>query len=363
MKRTITRIGCGVDISKDKFHVCFGAFRSDGSFAVKGTRLFANTAVGIKSFIAWLTKYSNKLNADGCLPFQIVMETTGVYHEQLCVSLHEAGLPVCVEVAARVKKYLQSIGQHSKTDKLDAKGICRMACERKLKRWRPFSSKLMQIRAALRHRKALITSRNRISNQLHAQQFSATTQQQILTSLKRMHKLYEKEIAKTEQLISALYKADEKLSTQLDPIIKSIKGLGLIGALTVVTETNGFSQITNAKQLASYAGYDIIDNQSGNNRGKTKISKRGNARIRAELYMCVLTMTRYKDAPFAAFFARIRSRNPKCYKIANVAVQRKLLLLIYTLFKNKTTYDPNYGKQQKSGSSELSPELREIAVA
>lgn len=363
MKRTITRLGCGVDISKDKFHVCYGALISDGSFVIKGSKFFANTAAGIKAFIAWVDKYCAKLDSDGVFPFQILMETTGVYHEQLCANLHNADLPVCVEVPNRVKKYLQSIGQYSKNDKLDAKGICRMACERKLKPWQPFSPKLMQIRAALRHRKALIVSKNRTGNQLHAQQHSANGQKKIVASLKRVHKLYEQEIAKTEQLIAALYKEDEKLSAKLDPIIESIKGLGLIGALTVVAETNGFSQISNAKQLASYAGYDIVDNQSGNRRGKTKISKRGNARIRAELYMCVVTMTRFEDAPFATFFARIKSRNPKYYKIANVAVQRKLLLLIYALFKNNTIYDPNHGKPEKSGSSEPSPELREIAVA
>lgn len=363
MKRTITRLGCGVDISKDKFHVCFGAFMSDGSFVIKSSKFFANTAVGVKAFIAWVNKYFNKFASGEELSFQIVMETTGVYHEQLCSSLHEAKLPVCLEVAARVKKYLQSIGQYSKTDKLDAKGICRMACERKLKLWKPFSPKMMQIRATLRHRKALIISRNRTSNQLHAQQYSVNGQKKIIASLKRINKLYEQEIARTEQLITAFYKEDKKLSTRLDPIINSVKGLGLISALTVVAETNGFSQIRNAKQLASYAGYDIVENQSGNSRGKTKISKRGNSRIRAELYMCVVTMTRYKDAPLATFFARIQSRNPKHYKIANVAVQRKLLLLIYALFKNNTPYDSNHGKIEKSGSSELSPELREIAVA
>ena len=161
MKRMITRLGCGTDIGKDKFHVCYGGYMCDGSFVIKANKSFANTAAGIKAFIAWLTKYLKKHNPDGKLPFQIVMETTGVYHEQLCVSLHQAGLPVCVEVAARVKKYLQSIGQHSKTDKLDAKGICQMACERKLKLWQPFSPNLMQIRTALRHRKSLISTRTK----------------------------------------------------------------------------------------------------------------------------------------------------------------------------------------------------------
>jgi len=36
----------------------------------------------------------------------------------------------------------------------------------------------------------------------------------------------------------------------------------------------------NQRQLVSFAGYDVIENSSGKHRGKTKISKKGNAHIR-----------------------------------------------------------------------------------
>ncbi len=364
MKHGIIRLGCGLDISKDKFHTCFGVMLSDGTFVIKGTKSFNNTPSGISAFIEWLNKHHKKYSKAEDLPFQIVMETTGVYHELICSHLHNASMPVCLEVASRVKKYLQSVGQYSKTDKEDARGICRMACERKMKRWQPFSSKIIKIRTALRHRKSLIETRNGLTNRLHAMSHSVNGNKEVVASIKRMIKLLDKEIKKAEELVNLLYEADTELSQRLNPIIESIKGLGRITALTIVAETNGFEQIRNAKQLTSYAGYDIIENQSGTSSRPTRISKRGNARIRSELYMCALTMGRYKDGPFTDFFTRIRKRNPRIYKVANVAVQRKLLILIYTLFKSSARYDPNHNATcTNKSSSEQSPELHEIAVA
>jgi len=49
----------------------------------------------------------------------------------------------------RVKRYLQSIGQYSKTDKLDSKGIARMACERKFPRWKPGSKHIRELKKVL----------------------------------------------------------------------------------------------------------------------------------------------------------------------------------------------------------------------
>jgi transposase len=53
-----------------------------------------------------------------------------------------------------------------------------------------------------------------------------------------------------------------------------------MSAVTVIAETNGFTLFENSKQLVSYAGYDVVENQSGKRVGKTSISKKGNYRIR-----------------------------------------------------------------------------------
>lgn len=357
MSKKLTQLGCGLDISKKEIYACFGGLRQDGSHVIKGSSKFKNTPSGINKFLGWLNKRLAKYNPGSDLPFQVVMEPTGVYHEALLAEAYEAGLPVCVVLAQRVKYYLLSVGQISKTDAVDAKGICRMACEVKQKLWKPCSPNIMKIRSTLRHRKSLLDSQVRYKNQLHARKHSNWSGPSEEESLRRMIQMIDEEIDLIEKEIKMLYRQDEVLSSRLQKIIDSVHGLGLITALTAVAETNGFAQIRSRKQLTRYAGYDIIQNQSGQREGRTKISKRGNSRIRAAMHMASLSVVK-KEGPLQALFLRILRRNPKVKMKGYVAVQRKLLLLIYTLYKNDTAYDPNYHKRlQKEimGKEQSSP--------
>jgi len=364
MKAKYERLGCGLDIGKSKFHACFGAINTQAHFTVKASRSFANTPIGIATFLAWVDKQLTKCNTNGALPFQLLLETTGVYHEQVCLKAFEANLPVCVEVANRVKKYLQVIGQSTKTDKQDARGICQMACERKMKLWQPASPKLLAIRNCLRHRKSLIDNKVRLSNQLHALEYSAYAQPTVQASIQQVVTTLSTQIEQMEKAIVDLYESDQVLVGRVQPIVDSVAGLGLITVLTIVAETNGFSEIRSLKQLASYAGYDIVEHQSGTINRPSRISKKGNARIRQVMYMAALSLINTKSGSIYDFYLRIRSTNPKVYKIANVAVQRKLLLLTYTLYKNETAYDESYHlKTKKKNSSEQQPELCEIVPA
>lgn len=346
MKHEFTSLSCGVDVSKDKFNVCIGGKTSDGRFIVRGQKKFDNTPGGIQQFLAWNEQQRVRVDAQKQLPFQVVMEATGVYHEHLCLSCYEAKLPVCVELAKKVKKYVQSLGAQTKTDKEDAKYICQMGSERKLTIWKPCSPNIMHIKLTIRHRKSLIKKQTQVSNQLHAMSYSTAESKSVLSSLQRMAKMLDKEITRMEKSIQTLYDKDETLKKKVAPIVSSIKGLGLLTVLTIIAETNGFAMVNSRKQLARYAGYDIVANESGNSSKPTRISKKGNARIRSQMYMAAMAFINTKQGPIYDFYTRIRERNPKHYKIANVAVQRKLLLLVFTLYKNNAAYDPRYEEKK-----------------
>ena len=114
--------------------------------------------------------------------------------------------------------------------------------------------------------------------------------------------------------------------------------------MTVIAETNGFALIQSRNQLTSYAGFDIKDNQSGTVEGKSRISKRGNTRIRAILYMpavqCQRRSKHLKDA-----YERIVAKHPDKKMIAVTAMQRRLLLLIYAIWKSNKAYSEDYNKE------------------
>jgi len=74
------------------------------------------------------------------------------------------------------------------------------------------------------------------------------------------------------------------------------KGVGLLTAAILIAETQGVKLITDGKQLVSYAGYDVVERESGTGiRGQTKISKKGNSRISGALYLPTLVASRHNQ--------------------------------------------------------------------
>jgi len=347
MQPEYLRLSCGLDIGSKNFHACFRALKASGELVILRQKHFPNSLTGITQFVGWLNKIRSKKNVASVNFFQIIMESTGVYHELLLEELHRQGLPVCLEIANRVSAYLKTIGHVSKNDKQDALGISQLGVERLLKRWQPCSPQFLAIRSILRHCNNLTDSLVQYKNRLHAADVSTSVDEETTESIRRMIALLEEEIALAEKRAVALYHQDEVLVNKLSRIEESLHGVRILTLLKVVAETNGFAQITSRDQLASFAGYDIIENQSGDMERRARISKRGNVRLRAAMYMPAVTIIRDKVGPLYDLYARIRLRNPKIYKIGNVAVQRKLLLLIYTLYKTGAAYDPLYESKRR----------------
>ncbi len=164
-----------------------------------------------------------------------------------------------------------------------------------------------------------------------------------------MINLIDKQIEGIQAEVTCLVESDAQLKRKLQHITQ-IKGIGLMSAITVIAETNGFALIENQKQLVSYAGYDVVENQSGKRVGKSRISKKGNARIRRILHLPAFSVVRYEGGIFKAFFDRLLEKGKKKMQ-AYVAVQKKLLVLIYSLCKKDEAYKSEY----KATSSNQEP--------
>jgi len=116
----------------------------------------------------------------------------------------------------------------------------------------------------------------------------------------------------------------------------SIPGVRLLTAATIVAETNGFAAFESIKQLTSYAGLDVRIAESGKWKGKSKISKRGNSHIRKALFMPSLSKITH-DKATKQFFERIKTKKG-IGMVATVAVERKLLGLMFSLWKKQEMY-------------------------
>lgn len=325
----------GIDISKSDFKVCFSSYDTEQVFKVKSSGAFANSSKGYTNLIDWLYK----LHKQDDVPLFIVMEATGVYHEQLAWYLYNKGFNVSVVLATRAKRYLQSIGQKSKNDKIDAQGLCRMCAEQRLPLWQPISKNIYRLRSYTRLHESLQKQITSLRNQLHSNEFGMYELKEANDSLRNIVEGIKKELKALEKNMGKLIEEDLILKEKYDQI-SVIKGISLLSFAVLVGETDGFALFKNQAQLVSYAGYDVIENQSGNHRGKTKISKKGNTHIRRVLHMPSLVAIRHEPR-FTSFYERLYERSG--YKMkAIVAVQKKMLCLVYALWKKGQAYNPDY---------------------
>jgi transposase len=191
-------------------------------------------------------------------------------------------------------------------------------------------SALRQLRALSRERQSLTQQAVRLKAQRHAYQHSYQPDARTLDRLSARHQLLDQQIKAVDQDIIALLQAELELARELAQLT-SIPGIGQTTAVAVVAETNGFVLVENERQLASYAGLDVVQRQSGLSAGATRISRCGNVRLRTALYLPAVSSLRYNPQQ-VAFYTRLRARQPNG-KPGVIAVMRKLLLLCYALWK------------------------------
>lgn len=325
------------DISKKELVCRWGILNSQHEIELGPGGTFENSAAGLKQMYAWVQKVRKKE-----LPCLFIMEATGVYHENLAHFLHGEGEKVCVELPTRVKKFAQSLPHKSKTDPIDAKMLCRLGLERTHTLWNPPDALFKMLRSLGRELEVSGKFMTQIQNQIHALQSS---HQPLKSTLKRLEKRLKEEAKNKEaikQEIQELVASDPGLEEKVNRIA-TIPGLGWQSVVGVIAETNGFAMIENRKQLASYAGLDIQQNESGVFKGKTRISKKGNRVLRKILFMPALSACRYNPS-IKALHIRIKESSG-IPKKGVIAAARKLLLLIYALWKNGQTYQltPNLG--------------------
>jgi transposase len=247
------------------------------------------------------------------------------------------GYSVHVVLPNQAKKYGQSLGIESKTDKIDAQMLARMGLERKMRNWEPFSPNFQILKQLVRERDTLIRDRTVSLNQQHAYRHQGKPLQESIGRNQERIDLLNKQIKEIEQKIASVVEQDKPLKKRLDYVL-SIKGVGLITAVCIVSETNGFAAISNIKQLASYAGLDVKLRESGRWKGKAKISKKGNSYIRKALYFPTFAKIKH-DEETKKKYLRLKEKKGIAM-LAAVAQQRKLLGLIYTLWKKQELFSP-----------------------
>jgi transposase len=334
MKKVIKQ-SVGIDVAQKELVVCIGRLYEELSTELYAHKSFANTIKGFVSLVAWVSKLTVPT-----VKIRYVMEATGVYHESLACYLADQGYSLSIVLPNKISNYFRTLAVKTITDKTSSEAITLFGLERKLEDWKRPKAVFKYLRQLTRERDQLVEERTMVKNQLHAEKSESNPNPSTLKRIKHRIELLNKQETAIKEEMGALAKNEKELKTELT-LLCTIPGIGTLTAATILAETNGFELVRNKRQLASYAGFDVQEKQSGTSvKGKTRISKKGNKHLRKAMHLPALTSIKHDDR-FKAVFKRLVSKHGIKMK-AVVAVQRKLLEMCYTIFRTQMPYNKNY---------------------
>lgn len=197
----------------------------------------------------------------------------------------------------KVKYYAKSLNVKTKNDSIDARVLAIMGCMQKLQIWTPPKTIYRELRALTRFNAYLKKNKTALSNNLEALNNSQEPMSSVIKSYKKLIQSIDEAIDKNVAEIESLVRQDEEVYLKIKKV-ETIKGVSFMTIVIILAETQGFELINSRKQLASYAGFDVVERQSGSSiNGKLHISKKGNSRIRAALHFPAMTAARF-NLPF-----------------------------------------------------------------
>ncbi len=153
-------------------------------------------------------------------------------------------------------------------------------------------------------------------------------------------------------------RAEQALATNADfAHLKTLPGIGAVIAMTILAEGGDLRRFAHHRQFLKYCGFDLAKNQSGTQRGKEQLSKRGNARLRLAFWLAAVAAVHMKENSFRAKYERyIRTapEDPDLRRKALTAVAAKMARVAYGMIKKNQPYRQFFEQSLPSGSIPLS---------
>lgn len=302
----------GVDVAKSSlvsvFHGQLGAART-----------VANSRSAIAAWLALLPAGS-----------VVAMEATGVYHRLLAQMAHAAGMRVYVLNARDVYFYAKALSGRAKTDRLDAAVIARYAVEHhtRLHAWQPAVGVEQQLHELLQ-RRACVTRLLVSLRQTLADVASLDT------ARGQLEDEFERFFEQLDAQLQALVASDAELGCGIERL-RTISGFGpqasvALGALLKRID------FANADALVAYSGLDPRPCDSGQHRGQRRLSKRGPAWLRRQMYLAALGASHSKA--LKPLYESIKARGFAPTQ-ALIILARKLLRVAFAVWHGSASFDP-----------------------
>ena len=260
----------------------------------------------------------------------VVIEATGGYERLLVADLLDAGHLVAVVNPRQVRDFAKALGILAKTDRIDAAVIARFGQQVKPRPLAEVHEKQGELDQLVTRRRQLVVLRTAEKNR-----FTMAHSKPVKRSLQLVIDTLNKEIKRIEKEILALIESDDQWQEKTD-ILSSVPGVGNVTAATLIAEFPELGQI-NRQQAAALAGLAPFNRDSGKFKGKRTISG-GRRTVRTALYMAALSAKTCN--PVIRKFAERLKAEGKLPKVILTACMRKLLVILNTMLKTNTLWNP-----------------------
>jgi transposase len=222
----------------------------------------------------------------------------------------------------------------TKNDKVDAGLIARFCHAMHPEPWTPAPPEMRQLQALVRRVDALINMRTQELHRL------GTSRDTIEHSIREHIAYLDSQIDILKQQIADLIKNDPDLKVKRD-LLKSIPGIGEATIAAVLAELPMFERCDRVQKVVAFIGLAPREFTSGSSiKGKPRLSKVGNARLRKALFMPALVSIQCNPI-IQTFYHRLK-KNGKNGKVIVCAIMRKLVHLIFGILRSGRPFDPNF---------------------
>ena len=312
MQTSAVVLNIGVDVAKDEIVVAC----SESSFPV---RQIANQHAAVLAFLKNLPVGS-----------RIGVESTGSYHELFAEAAHQLGFLVFLLNPKDTRHYAKAVGLRGKTDRVDAELIARMIAHEhtKLHAWVPPTPQQREMDRLIKRRATLVALREAAAMSLHELDGFAA-------DLKALRTRFNQLIARIDLRVKALVEADPERKQNFARLC-TITGVGpVIG--TALVNTLERRPMKSADAFVAFTGLDPRPDDSGQHRGKRRLSKRGPAELRRLLYMAAMSAINTK--PWRPLYEHYRTKGLSSTATL-VILARRIARTAWSIYTHKTQFDP-----------------------
>ncbi|MGB5081497.1 MAG: IS110 family transposase [Burkholderiales bacterium] len=303
----MTRVGVGIDVSKDWLDVATTARAAPWKVP--------NSAAGLSQLVAQLREVD---------VHRVVLEASGGYEGTALAALHEAGFAVVLIQPVRARHFARALGQHAKTDALDAHVLARMArlAVDEVPLWVPVADHVADLKALVERRQQLLALRDGEQKRLR---FARAV---VRADLERAVVALTTQVADLERRIDALVASSDRLTAEVE-VLESVRGVGRVSAATLRVVIPELGTLTR-QQVAALVGVAPMNRDSGGKSGR-RYTQGGRAGARRALYMAALAAARWNTV-IKTRYAHLLAKGKKP-KVALVACMRKLLIHLNSLMR------------------------------